>query len=93
MNDAKRIAKLEAQIESLRSRLAARTDQLLLVLLQIDDLKREDMAPDLLSALREIADDYADRFDMDSPSTNPGMKYVVKQARAAIAKATGKDAP
>ena len=40
MNDAKRIAKLEAQIESLRSRLAARTDQLLLVLLQIDDLKR-----------------------------------------------------
>lgn len=40
MNDAKRIAKLEAQIVSLRSRLAARTDQLLLVLLQIDDLKR-----------------------------------------------------
>ena len=46
-------------------------------------------APDLLLALREIADDYADRFDMDSPSTNPGMKYVVKQAREAIAKATG----
>ena len=46
-------------------------------------------APELLLALREIADDYADRFDMDSPSTNPGMKYVVKQARAAIEKATG----
>lgn len=46
-------------------------------------------APDLLLALREIADDYADRFDMDSPSTNPGMKYVVQQAREAIAKATG----
>lgn len=41
MNDTKRIAKLEAQVASLRSRLAARTDQLLLVLLQIDDLKRE----------------------------------------------------
>ena len=38
----------------------------------------------LLLALREIADDYADRFDMDSPSTNPGMKYVVQQARAAL---------
>ncbi len=43
----------------------------------------------LLLALREIADDYADRFDMDSPSTNPGMKYVVQQARDAIVKATG----
>ena len=41
MNDTKRIAKLEAQVASLRARLAARTDQLLLVLLQIDDLKRE----------------------------------------------------
>lgn len=49
-------------------------------------------APDLLDALREIADDYAGRFDMASPSTNPGMKYVVSQARAAIAKATGEAA-
>jgi hypothetical protein len=40
MNDARRIAKLEAQVAALRSRLAARTDQLLLLLLQIDDLKR-----------------------------------------------------
>lgn len=40
MTDAKRIQKLEAQVASLRSRLAARTDQLVLVLLQIDDLKR-----------------------------------------------------
>lgn len=40
MTDAKRIAKLEGQMASLRARLAARTDQLLLVLLQIDDLKR-----------------------------------------------------
>ena len=49
-------------------------------------------APDLLLALREIAADYADRFDMNCPSTNPGIKYVVEQARAAIAKATGESA-
>ena len=41
---------------------------------------------ELVEALREIADDYEDRFDMSSPSTNPGMKYVVKQARAVLAK-------
>lgn len=41
MTDARRIAKLEAQVAALRARLSARTDQLLLVLLQIDDLKRE----------------------------------------------------
>lgn len=35
-------------------------------------------------ALSDIADDYEDRFDMNSPSTNPGMKYVVKQSRAAL---------
>jgi hypothetical protein len=41
VTDARRIAKLEAQVAALRARLSARTDQLLLVLLQIDDLKRE----------------------------------------------------
>ena len=41
MTDAKRIAKLEAQVAALRARLSARTDALLLVLMQIDDLKRE----------------------------------------------------
>lgn len=41
MTDARRVQKLEAQVAALRARLAARTDQLLLVLLQIDDLKRE----------------------------------------------------
>ena len=46
-------------------------------------------APDLLEALKEIAADYADRFDLDDPSTNPGIKSTIKQARAAIAKATG----
>ena len=39
MTDAKRIAKLEAQVEALRARLEARTTQLTLVLLQISDMK------------------------------------------------------
>ncbi len=47
-------------------------------------------APKLLEALEDIANDYAERFDMDSQSTNPGMKVVVENARAAIAKAKGK---
>lgn len=42
---------------------------------------------ELLAALREISDDYADRFDLSSPSTNPGIKYVIENARAAIANA------
>jgi ADP-ribose pyrophosphatase YjhB (NUDIX family) len=42
---------------------------------------------ELEAALRDIADDYEDRFDMSSPSTNPGMKYVVAQARAILAAA------
>jgi len=46
-------------------------------------------APELLQALREIADDYEDRFDLDDPSTNPGIKLAIKQARAAITKAEG----
>ena len=46
-------------------------------------------APDLLEALQEITSDYADRFDLDDPSTNPGIKSSIEQARAAIAKATG----
>ena len=46
-------------------------------------------APELLEALKEITSDYADRFDLDSLSTNPGIKSSIKQARTAIAKATG----
>lgn len=49
----------------------------------------EKQRDELLAALEEIANDYADRFDMSSPSTNPGIKYVVKQARAAIASVKG----
>ena len=45
-------------------------------------------APDLLAALREIVDDYSDRFDPDDPSTNPGIKLSIKQAHDAIVKAT-----
>jgi hypothetical protein len=46
-------------------------------------------APELLVALKAIADDYADRFDLQNPSTNLGIKWAVEQAREAIAKATG----
>lgn len=45
-------------------------------------------APELLEALQDLADDIAERFDMDSPSTNPGIKHCIDAARAAIAKAT-----
>lgn len=45
-------------------------------------------APDLLDALKDLAEDIAERFDMDSPSTNPGIKIYVERARAVIAKAT-----
>jgi hypothetical protein len=44
---------------------------------------------ELVEALKEITCDYADRFDLDDPSTNPGIKSSIKQAHAAIAKATG----
>ena len=50
MTDAKRIAKLEAQVATLRTRLASRTDQLLLVLLQIEDVKAKAAAWDALRA-------------------------------------------
>ena len=45
MTDAKRIAKLEARVAALQARLSARTDQLLLVLMQIDDLKKQAERP------------------------------------------------
>lgn len=46
-------------------------------------------APELLEALRALSDDIEERFDMQDRSTNPGIKYCVEQARAAIQKATG----
>lgn len=53
----------------------------------------QSLTDELAEALREIADDYADRFDLDSPSTNPGIKFTIKQARAVLAKieATGQE--
>lgn len=39
----------------------------------------------LSEALTELHDDMADRFDMNDPSTNPGIKEGIKQAAAALA--------
>ena len=61
-----------ADSEALELGTAERCDQL-----------REQVAL-LREALKDICSDYEDRFDMGSPSTNPGMKFVVKQAREAI---------
>ena len=42
----------------------------------------------LREALKDIIEDYSDRFDLESPSTNPGIKIVIKQARAALKETT-----
>lgn len=54
------------------------------------EIGREERAltEELVEALKDLADDIAERFDMDSPSTNPGIKIYVERARAAVAKAT-----
>jgi hypothetical protein len=39
----------------------------------------------LAKALCDLADDIEERFDMNSPSTNPGMKSCIVAARAALA--------
>jgi len=54
------------------------------------DIGREEraLAEELVEALKDLADDIADRFDLNSPSTNPGIKIYVERARAVIAKAT-----
>ena len=44
---------------------------------------------ELKAALEVLVGDISDRFDMDSPSTNPGMKDAVSAALTAIAKAKG----
>lgn len=46
-------------------------------------------APELLDALEDLANDISERFDMDDPSTNPGIRRAVEAARAALAKARG----
>lgn len=44
---------------------------------------------ELQAALEVLVGDISDRFDMDSPSTNPGMKDAVSAALEAIAKSKG----
>lgn len=39
---------------------------------------------ELVAALKDITDDICERFDMESSSTNPGIKNCVERARAAI---------
>ena len=46
-------------------------------------------APDLLEALQYLVSDITERFDVENPSTNPGIKYAVEAAQKAIAKAEG----
>ena len=68
MTDAKRIAKLEAQVAALRARLAARTTQLTLVLLQISDMKA---ANRLDSRAWQHADDPRAHLFTTSPPSKP----------------------
>ena len=44
---------------------------------------------ELVGALKEITADYADRFDLEDPSTNPGIKSSIALARASLAKVEG----
>ena len=41
----------------------------------------------LVEALKDITGDISERFDMESSSTNPGIKNCVENARAALAAA------
>lgn len=66
-------AKLAA---SLLAQLAAANDKLLVVEAERDGLRE---------ALKDLVDDICERVDMQSPSTNPGMKVAVKNAQAALA--------
>lgn len=58
-----------------------------------DELERcekiESQRDELLEALVGLVDDVCERNDMEDSSTNPGIKYAVEAARAAIAKARG----
>lgn len=42
-------------------------------------------APDLLAALRMLLEEFEDRFDMDNPSTNPGIKVAAARVRKLLA--------
>jgi hypothetical protein len=45
-------------------------------------------APDLLEALQDCLLEFQERYDLESSSTNPGIRFAAEAARAAIAKAT-----
>jgi hypothetical protein len=86
----RRIQEIRPLVDSLRGRIAKReggsprpldTDAVL-------HRRSLDAITELAEALKDLSDDIAERFDLDSPSTNPGIKIYVEQARAAIAKAT-----
>lgn len=49
--------------------------------------KAQPVNQQMLAALKDISSDYADRFDLSSSSTNPGIKIVIEQARSAISAA------
>ena len=78
---------LRAEVERLRG-LLADTREVAADLAETSDAlhRSQSEVERLREALKDIADDYEDRFDMDSPSTNPGIKHVVRQARAALAR-------
>lgn len=76
------VASRDADIHRLQMALAD-TEALELGTSEKCDQLREQVAL-LREALKGICSDYEDRFDMGSPSTNPGMKFVVKQAREAL---------
>lgn len=44
-------------------------------------------APDLYEALQLCRSELEERFDLESNSTNPGIKVAASEARAALAKA------
>lgn len=86
----RKIQETRPLVESLRARIAKReggshrpldTDAVL-------HRRSLDAITELTEALKDLSDDIAERFDLDSPSTNPGIKINVEQARAAIARAT-----
>ena len=52
------------------------------VLKEVDQLRKQVAL--LRDALKEAVEDYSDRFDMSSPSTNPGIKWIVKQGKEAL---------
>ena len=52
-------------------------------------LKQEAAIKVLREALTDIADDYSDRYELTSPSTNPGIKSTIEEARAALTATEG----